>query len=306
MFNSESKWCPWLLTAEEFESPSVRSSAYVAPTSPPVFTFHSMAPGLTQSTTELSDVDGNPFEFNVDAQLDGTYLIRYVPFAPKAAQFVLSVTFAAKPIQGSPFKVTVADPPKSAAFSAGDLLRIPPPAAPSCAPSAAPSAALSATPSAVPSPSPLATVSERAATTTGAARHGCSPRPWTAPNHSTAAERATRALRMLVEKLATWRPCLPRTHLVIALSPHTQRSGGAHYSTNGSALLRPAPLRPSIPTASPYASRSEWTRASFPCGGDWGYRSPACSSPTTDAPALRHATKPPRGCWLPIQISSRG
>ena len=67
MFNSESKWCPWLLTAEEFESPSVRSSAYVPPTSPPVFTFRSMAPGLTLGTTEPSELDGNPFEFNVDA-----------------------------------------------------------------------------------------------------------------------------------------------------------------------------------------------------------------------------------------------
>ena len=49
--------------------------------------------------------------------MDGSYLVRYVPFGAKAAQLLLSVTFAAKPIPGSPFRIMVEGPPSNPIFS---------------------------------------------------------------------------------------------------------------------------------------------------------------------------------------------
>ena len=52
--------------------------------------------------------NGRRLDFRVDARSDGSYLVRYVPFGA-AGDFLLQVTFAGRPIAGSPFRVAVAD-----------------------------------------------------------------------------------------------------------------------------------------------------------------------------------------------------
>jgi hypothetical protein len=54
-------------------------------------------------------------EFAVEARVDGSYGIRYTPCGRKGEQLlILAVTFAGKPIRGSPFRVAVLESPSIA------------------------------------------------------------------------------------------------------------------------------------------------------------------------------------------------
>jgi hypothetical protein len=54
-------------------------------------------------------------EFAVEARIDGSYGIRYTPCGRKGEQLlILAVTFAGKPIRGSPFRVAVLESPSIA------------------------------------------------------------------------------------------------------------------------------------------------------------------------------------------------
>ena len=61
-------------------------------------------------------------EFAVEPRIDGSYGIRYTPFGRKGEQLlILAVTFAGKPIRGSPFRVAVVESP-SIAYALGTAL----------------------------------------------------------------------------------------------------------------------------------------------------------------------------------------
>ena len=138
-----------------------------------------------------------------------TLVPRYVPFTRKAeGSFLLSVTFAAKPIRGSPFRVTVAEagnaltttlgrrsPSAADLFAFASSAHAPVMAPPAAVPPPPPAASLhAAPPAATPSATPTAAAPALVpgVRVAGAAR---ASRPWTAPVAHTAAERAARSLR---------------------------------------------------------------------------------------------------------------